>query len=75
MMNNELEIFVTRLRNILFNSMENNYRMINEREQNRHINPCEDLFCERWYGRIDALVGIDYEINELIKELKEKENK
>ena len=74
-MNNELEIFITQLKKIIDYSLEYNHKIIDERMNNPSINFHEDFFSERCLGRIEALATINCRIDELIKELKEKENK
>ena len=61
------------LYNEIIDARNSNYEVIKEREVKHNVNRYEDNFCQYCYGKIHALDGIAYFIDELAKKYTEGE--
>ena len=62
------EKIIKQLKKIIEKALKSNYNAIEKREEKHPYLLEDELFTVRCKGKIDALTGIDYELNELAKQ-------
>lgn len=72
---NDVSHFVKEIQDEISDAIANNRKVIAEREEKHNIDPYKDDFCIRVDGKIDALSGISYFIDELTEEKYAEKNK